>query len=153
MSDSGREEGRAQARLFFATGHAWTYIFLMSAELGIQQLLDTYRAHAEEHGQPNDGSRTWSVRVNHAADQMLLIARRVAGRGPEAVAQFGELIGAEDPHLSLWAAHHMLDFMEPPPVIREAALSIIERAASQPSRAAFSEKLWLENYRGEVQDE
>jgi len=125
----------------------------MSAEDAIQELVDTYRAHAEEHAQPNDGSMAWTVRVNRAADQMLLIARKVAGQGPEAVEKFGELVKTDDPHLSLWAAHHVLDFMEPPPAVREAALSVIERAADMPSPAAFEEQLWLENYRAELQDE
>lgn len=125
----------------------------MSAEDAIQELVETYRAHAEEHAQPNDGSIAWTVRVNRAADQMLLIARKVARSGPQAVVTFGELVNADDQHLSLWAAHHVLDFMEPPPRVRDAALSVIQRAAEAPDPSSFEEHLWLENYQAELQDE
>lgn len=115
----------------------------------IADLLAAYRLHAAAHAETNDGSAAWVERVNHAADEMLLIARRVAGAGPDAVARFAGMMHTEDPTLSRWAAHHVLDFMEPALPIREAALGLIERAALDDA----GERLWLENYRGELQDE
>jgi hypothetical protein len=119
----------------------------------LEQLIRDYRTYAAAHGEPNDGTPDWAERVNQAADHMLLIARAVGASGSHAIARFGELIHAEDPHLSEWAAHHLLDFMEPPAELRDAALSVIERAAEASTPAGFEEKLWLENWRGESQDE
>lgn len=119
----------------------------------IDELLSSYRASAAAHHEPNDGSAAWIARVNRAADQMLLIARRVADSGPDAVARFAELVQSDDPHLSVWAAHHLLDFMQMPVAIRESALAVIERAAGQPSPQSAGEQSWLENWRDEQQDE
>lgn len=112
-------------------------------------LIEDYRASARAYAEPDDGTEAWSARVNEAADRMIVIARRVASAGPEAVAGFSELVGGSDPQVARWAAHHLLDFMEPPAAAREAALALIERAALSSS----GEEVWLENWRGETQDE
>ncbi|MGZ4810563.1 MAG: hypothetical protein ACXVH7_12085 [Thermoanaerobaculia bacterium] len=119
----------------------------------IAQLLDEYRSHAAAHCEPNDGTQSWVSRVNHAADQMLLIARRVADAGPGAVARFSELVDAADPRLSISAAHHVLDFMQPSANVRDAALAVIEREAQRQTPEAPGERLWLDNWRAEQQDE
>ena len=82
-------------------------------------------------------------------DRMLHIAREVAGRGPDAVASFARLLTVDDPRVKRQAAHHLLDFMEPSEASRERALAIIEQAAGD----AVDERLWLESFRAEQQNE
>lgn len=82
-------------------------------------------------------------------DRMLHIAREVAGRGPDAVASFAQLLAVEDPRVKRQAAHHLLDFMEPTDASRDHALAIIEQAAGD----AADEQVWLESFRAEGQNE
>jgi hypothetical protein len=119
----------------------------------IEQLIGEYRSCADAHNEPGDGSDSWVERVNHAADRMIVIARRVAEGGPEAVSRFGSLLQTDRPHVSLWAAHHLLDFMNPDPGAREAALALIERTATGEGVLASGEKHWLDNWVAEQQDE
>lgn len=119
----------------------------------IDQLIEEYRSCAAAHHEPNDGSPSWTARVNRAADRMLLISRHVASAGPDAVTRFADLLQAGDPQLSIAAAHHLLDFMEADLAARDRALAIIERAAQGESGQAAGERLWLDNWRAEQQDE
>ncbi len=119
----------------------------------IDRLVGEYRSAATAHNEPNDGSTAWITRVNQAAGRMVLIARELAGGGAEAVAALAQLVQSEDQHLSVWAAHHLLDFGEPNEAARTQALSVIERAAQGDGAQAYGERLWLENWRAEQQDE
>ena len=82
-------------------------------------------------------------------DRMLHIAREVAGRGPDAVASFARLLSTDDARVQRQAAHHLLDFMEPNDASRERAMAIIEQAAGN----AADERLWLESFQAEQQNE
>ena len=119
----------------------------------IDGLIGEYRSCADAHNEPGDGSESWATRVNHAADRMIVIARRVAEGGPEAVSRFGSLLETDRPHVALWAAHHLLDFMTPDLRARDAALALIERTAAGKGGLALGEQQWLDNWVAEQQDE
>lgn len=119
----------------------------------IQHLLDAYRWAAISHEEPDDGTKDWRSRVNRAANRMLIISRQLAAAGPEGTEAFARLLRAEDPIISIPAAHHLLDFMHPDEVMRRQALSLIEKAAQPNTPEAYGEKVWLENWRSELQDE
>ncbi len=122
-------------------------------ETAIEHLVHEFEAASAVHSQPFDGSGDWRSRVNDAATRMVVISREIASRGPEAVAHFAQLVSSEDRQLSLWAAHHLLDFMEPDPAARETAMLVVQRTAEDGSPEAAAEKLWLESWKAEQQDE
>ena len=119
----------------------------------IDRLISEYRAAAQAHNEPDDGTPSWALRVNRAADRMIMISRQVASSGVDAINEFGQLVKSDDPILALWAAHHLLDFMEPAEPVRDTALSLIERVAASDSEDALAERIWLENFNDEMQDE
>ena len=119
----------------------------------IDRLISEYRAAASAHNEPDDGTSSWAERVNRAADRMMLISRQVASAGPDAVSEFGQLVGSDDPVVALWAAHHLLDFMNPQEPARDRALSVIRNVADSNRADASAEKEWLENWEAELQDE
>jgi hypothetical protein len=119
----------------------------------IENLIAEYRSAALLHSQPGDGTAASLTRCNKAADRMVVISREIAAGGREAVAVFADLLTSSDPHLSIWAAHHLLDFMHPDDGARIQALSLIERNAQGSSPQAVGDQVWLENWSAEQQDE
>ena len=114
----------------------------------IDTLLDAYRWAAISHEEPDDGTKDWRTRVNQAANRMLLISKQLDSAGPKGLNAFARLLHADDPGISVAAAHHLLDFMHPDPDTRAEALSRIREAA-----AVHDENEWLENWENELQDE
>jgi hypothetical protein len=122
-------------------------------ESAVEHLVHEFESAVAEQHQPFDGSGDWRIRVNEAATRMIVISREIAGRGPGAVAEFAKLVESKDRHLALWAAHHMLDFMEPDAACRAAAMTVVERTASGDGPESAVEKFWLESWKAEQQDE
>ena len=110
------------------------HITAMTARL-IEQLLADYRS-----------AKTSAHRLH--------IARDVAGRGVDATTAFSALVDDTDRSVSVAAAQHLLDFMQPDAAARERALLVIQRAAEQVvTPEAAGELAWLENWRAEQQNE
>lgn len=119
----------------------------------IDRLIADYRVAASAQHEPNDGTPTWRNRVNDSAERMLLISREVASRGDAAVHAFAELLNDREGQVSLSAAHHLLDFMQPAEAARRRALEIIEQASKESRVDASAEQAWLENWSAEQQNE
>ncbi|HVR39493.1 MAG TPA: hypothetical protein VMU84_10390 [Thermoanaerobaculia bacterium] len=105
----------------------------------VDDLLRAYQSAATLHSQSDDRTRT-----NEAATRMVVLSREIAAAGPSAVTAFAQFVRSDDTHLALWAAHHLIDFMEPDEPSRTNALALIENARDTG---------WLENWRAEAQDE
>lgn len=122
-------------------------------ETAIEHLVHEFTTVVAAHDQPFDGSGDWRLRVNDASTRMVILAREVAARGPDAVRQFSRLVADADPRLSLAAAHHLLDFMDPDPEARDAAMLVVRRSAASSAPEAAAERAWLESWSAEQQDE
>lgn len=122
-------------------------------ESAIDHLLREFESASAAHDQPFDGSGDWRERVNDASTRMIVVSREIASRGPDAVRRFAHLVESGDVHLRVRAANHMLDFMDPEPDLRESAMLLVRRTAEGDSADSAAEKLWLENWKAEQQDE
>ena len=110
-------------------------------------LLEEYVSFAREHRLTNYGSRV-SVRAgNHAADRLRSIAKAIAARGPRATEAFSHLLSDPDAPQASWAAHHLLELMNPDESQLERALAILTALAEGPTAYALGTRIWLENWR------
>lgn len=122
-------------------------------ENAIEHLVHEFEQAVAAHDEPFDGSGDWRSRVNTASTRMVVISREIAAAGPAAIGRFARLVAAPERRVSLHAAHHLLDFMDPDPATRDAAMLLIQDAATGDGAEAAAERLWIESLRAEGQDE
>ena len=110
-------------------------------------LIEEYVSCARECLLTNYESRV-SVRAgNRAADRLRSIAKAIAARGPRATEGFSLLLSDPDAPQASWAAHHLLELMNPDESQEERALAIITALAEGQTAYALGTRMWLENWR------
>ena len=110
------------------------------------ELIQEYRACQAVQSCIDFSSKGSINASNKAADRMRAIATTIS-KSPEAVTLFGNLLAAQEPQLQLWAAHHLLEIMNPDNSTKSSALSIIENASRGDDANALGERLWLDAWR------
>ena len=107
--------------------------------------MNDYRRHATVHASVEYGDKASVRRGNAAADAMRAIAQTIAGSGKPAVLQFATFL--DDPVVSGWAAHHLIEVMNAEPTLVQRAVAVIEERSQGDDVIALGERTWLEAWR------
>lgn len=108
-------------------------------------LIREYVAHQLVHAKIDFSNRASVMAGNRAADRMRSIASALSTSvaGQDA---FERLLTSPNSGLALWAAHHLLELMNPAEAVQETALVLIASAAEGDSANALGEAMWLESW-------
>ena len=113
----------------------------------IKKLLARYKEFARTHANTDYGDSRSVKRANNAADKMLLIALEASRTGEESLAAFAELLDEPADKIQLWAAHHILERMNPNKPLAQHALSVIQDYSTRDDLGAYGEKMWLSDWK------
>jgi hypothetical protein len=117
----------------------------------IKKLVTRYREFAGVHANTDFGDARSVKRANDAADKMLLIALEVSRFGELGLVAFAGLLDDPTDKAEVWAAHHILERMNPDELLAQRALRVIEDYSTSDGLDADGEKLWLEQWKSKQQ--
>jgi hypothetical protein len=109
----------------------------------INNLITEYKKQSQIHSKIDYDDKSSVIRGNKAVDKMISIAKEI-NEHPSGIFEFRNLLNAKDDHLSLWASHHILEYMDYSSQDESTALKHIEKAAKN----EYGEEIWLEEWKG-----
>jgi len=112
----------------------------------MRKLLNRYEELARIHASIDYGDLRSVKQANDAVDEMISISRNVSLMGEGGLEAFMTLLDIPANKVHLWAAHHILEYMNFSVSLEQRALGIIREHAKDESANAFGERWWLKDW-------
>jgi hypothetical protein len=109
----------------------------------VNKLITDYKKLSKIHSEIDYADKNSVRKGNKTVDKMISIAEKI-NKNPSGIFEFRKLLNDTDDHISLWASHHILEYMDYSNQDESTALKHIKRAAKN----EYGEKIWLEEWKG-----